>query len=77
MKDETVWDFSQCLIGHPCNICIETCSFRKGCIMDNKEKEQHPCDVCPPPHMCGYCTLDEEWDKTHPKNTNFEKFDWE
>jgi len=28
MKDEKVWDFSQCQIGHPCSACINTCSFR-------------------------------------------------
>ena len=47
--------------------------------MDNKEKEQYPCDVCPPPHMCGYCTLCEEWEKTHPKTETKtkDKYDWE
>ena len=28
MKDERVWDFSQCQIGHPCSVCIDTCSFK-------------------------------------------------
>jgi hypothetical protein len=44
MKDETKWNYSECLIGIPCNSCIETCSFKiksssldKG--QDEKEKE--------------------------------------
>ena len=28
MKDERVWDFSQCQIGHPCDACVNTCSFK-------------------------------------------------
>ena len=28
MKDEKVWDYSQCQIGHPCDTCDPTvCSF--------------------------------------------------
>ena len=28
MKDEKVWDYSQCQIGHPCDKCTDTCSFK-------------------------------------------------
>ena len=28
MKDEKVWDYSQCQIGHPCERCTNTCSFK-------------------------------------------------
>ena len=43
------------------------------------EQEKYPCDNCPPPHMCGYCTLCEEWDKAHPKpeNQELKKYNWE
>ena len=44
MKDEKLWDYSQCQIGHPCTNCIDTCSFKikptaleKG--QDEKEKK--------------------------------------
>jgi len=43
MKDEKVWNFTECQIGHPCAQCINTCSFKikptalkKG--QDEKEK---------------------------------------
>jgi len=74
MKDEKSWNYSQCLIGNPCNTCIKSCSFRKE---SNVEKDKFPCDHCEPPHMCGYCTLCEEWEKTHPKKENKEKYEWE
>ena len=74
MKDEKVWDYSYCLIGSPCNICIDTCTFRKE---SNMNEDKYPCDNCEPPHMCGYCTLCEEWEKTHPKKENKEKYEWE
>lgn len=41
------------------------------------EKDKCPCDDCPPPHMCGYCTLREEWEKTQPKKENKEKYEWD
>lgn len=45
------------------------------------EQDRYPCDNCPPPHMCGYCTLCEEWEKTHPKTETEtktkSKYDWE
>ena len=78
MKDETVWDFSECQIGHPCTNCTNDCTFRIR--KDKKmEQEKHPCDNCPPPHMCGYCTLREEWDKVHPKpeNQELKKYNWD
>lgn len=28
MKDERVWDYSQCQIGHPCSHCDEICTFK-------------------------------------------------
>jgi hypothetical protein len=78
MKDERVWDMSICNIGHPCTNCINSCTFkiRKD---KNMEQDKYPCDNCPPPHMCGYCTLCEEWEKTHPKNETEtkKKYDWE
>ena len=45
--------------------------------MEEKQVEQFPCDQCEPPHMCGYCTLREEWKKTHPKKENKEKYEWD
>ena len=46
MKDEKVWDNSQCQIGHPCNECTDTCSFKiktysldKG--QDEKENDKN------------------------------------
>ena len=78
MKDERVWDFTECQIGHPCTNCANDCTFRIR--KDKKmEQEKYPCDNCPPPHMCGYCTLCEEWDKVHPKpeNKELQKYDWD
>ena len=40
MKDERVWNFSQCLIGHPCNRCTDTCSFRKLTYSLDKDQEE-------------------------------------
>jgi len=45
--------------------------------MEEKQVEQFPCDQCEPPHMCGYCTLREEWEKTHPKKETKEKYEWD
>ena len=39
MKDETVWDYSDCLIGHPCKNCDKKCTFRLDKDVDEKEKE--------------------------------------
>ena len=39
MKDETVWNYSDCLIGHPCKNCITECTFRLDKGADEKEKE--------------------------------------
>ncbi len=39
MKDEKVWDYSNCLIGSPCNHCIKTCTFRRDNGVDEKENE--------------------------------------
>ena len=78
MKDDKVWDYSDCQIGHPCKNCISKCAFkiRKD---ENMEQDKYPCDNCPPPHMCGYCTLCEEWEKSHPTNKKEikEKYTWE
>lgn len=41
------------------------------------EQDKYLCDDCPPPHMCGYCTLREEWEKTHPKKETKEKYEWD
>ena len=40
MKDERVWNFSQCLIGHPCNQCDDTCSFKKLTYSLDKDQEE-------------------------------------
>ena len=41
MKDETVWDYSICNIGHPCSKCIDSCSFKKiTCSRDNDQDEK-------------------------------------
>lgn len=76
MKDEKVWDYFDCQIGHPCTNCISSCTFkiRKD---KNMEPDKYPCDDCPPPHMCGYCTLREEWEKTHSKKETKEKYEWD
>jgi len=29
MKDEKVWDYTKCQIGHPCNECTDTYNFKK------------------------------------------------
>jgi hypothetical protein len=73
MKDENVWDYSHCNIGHPCSNCDDTCSFRKEVKM-----KEFPCDNCEI-HMCGYCTLKEKWNKEHPKpeNQELKKYDWD
>jgi hypothetical protein len=39
MKDETVWDYSDCQIGHPCINCIKECTFRLDKVVDEKEKK--------------------------------------
>jgi hypothetical protein len=74
MINEKAWDYSICNIGHPCKECTDTCSFRKEINMEN---DKYPCDICEPPHMCGYCNLCEEWEKTHPKKEIPENYDWE
>ena len=28
MKDEKVWDYSHCQIGHPCSHCLDSCTFK-------------------------------------------------
>jgi hypothetical protein len=38
MKDETIWDYSNCQIGHPCSKCIKLCTFRLVKDADKKEK---------------------------------------
>lgn len=40
--------------------------------------KEFPCDNCEI-HMCGYCTLKEEWYKEHPKpeNQELKKYDWD
>jgi hypothetical protein len=39
MKNEKVWDYSICNIGHPCTNCIKECTFRLVKDADEKEKE--------------------------------------
>lgn len=39
MKDEKIWDYSICNIGHPCTNCIKECTFRLDKDVDEKEKE--------------------------------------
>ena len=39
MKDEKVWDYSDCQIGHPCKNCDIKCTFRLDKGVDEKEKE--------------------------------------
>ena len=39
MKDEKAWDFTLCLIGSPCKICIKKCTFRLDKDADEKENE--------------------------------------
>ena len=39
MKDEKVWDYSICNIGHPCKNCDDICTFRRDNDADEKEKE--------------------------------------
>ena len=39
MKDEVVWNYSDCLIGHPCKNCDKKCTFRLDKDVDEKEKE--------------------------------------
>ena len=38
MKDEKVWDYSDCQIGHPCKNCDIKCTFRLDKDADEKEK---------------------------------------
>ena len=40
MKDEKVWDYSQCQIGHPCDACVETCTFKITYSRDNGQEEK-------------------------------------
>ena len=44
----------------------------------NMKQDKYPCDNCSPLHMCGHCTLCEEWEKIHPKNEieTKEKYNW-
>ena len=43
MKDEKIWDYSHCNIGHPCDKCDEFCTFNKQTYsletIDQDEKE--------------------------------------
>ena len=39
MKDEKVWDYSNCQIGGPCKNCVKLCTFRLDKDADEKEKE--------------------------------------
>ena len=43
MKDEKIWDYSHCNIGHPCDRCDEFCTFNKQTYsletIDQDEKE--------------------------------------
>ena len=39
MKDEKVWDMSECQIGHPCTECTDTCSFKI-------RKDNNMCEFC-------------------------------
>ena len=45
MKYEPVWDYSECQIGHPCNKCVDTCSFKTPkCDESTKNKEMETDD---------------------------------
>lgn len=46
MKDERVWDYSDCQIGHPCANCIKECTFRRDSGADEKEKENERISKC-------------------------------
>lgn len=39
MKYEKAWDYSHCNIGHPCEHCDDTCTFRLVKDADEKENE--------------------------------------
>jgi len=43
MKDEKVWDYSHCQIGHPCSECDDICTFKTTYSLvegqDEKENE--------------------------------------
>ena len=39
MKDERFWDYSDCQIGHPCNICEIKCTFHRVVDVEKKENE--------------------------------------
>jgi len=39
MKDEKIWDYSICNIGHPCTNCDKKCTFRLDKGADEKEKK--------------------------------------
>lgn len=41
MKDERYWDYSDCLIGHPCKNCADTCTFRLDKDADEKENDKN------------------------------------
>lgn len=40
MKDEKVWDYSQCQIGHPCSKCDDICTFKITFRRDNGADEK-------------------------------------
>ena len=46
MKDETVWDYFDCQIGHPCKNCDKKCTFRLDKGADEKEKENERISEC-------------------------------
>jgi len=46
MKDETVWDYSDCQIGHPCKNCDKECTFRLDKGADEKEKKNERISEC-------------------------------
>ena len=39
MKDEKVWDYSECQIGHPCFNCDIKCTFHLVKDVDKKENK--------------------------------------
>ena len=41
MKDEKYWNYSDCLIGHPCNKCEYPCTFRLDKDADEKENDKN------------------------------------
>lgn len=58
MKDETVWNYTKCQIGHPCSNCIKECTFRRDNDADEKENE-----------MCKFCEI-RKWDPNHQANNS-------